>query len=154
MNWINFILQVIGWKPQPTPHPVPTPTPPPGPQPSPEARAALVAALNVQRAANGGLPPYAEHTGLDGVAQGYAAKMAAAGVLDHGNWYQRIATVFPSDASSEDIAWNYPDIDSVVTGWMNSPGHRANILGPYHWVGVGWAPGKNNDLFWCVDFAA
>lgn len=30
--------------------------------------------------------------------------------------------------AGENIAWNYPDITSVMSGWMNSPGHRANIL--------------------------
>jgi hypothetical protein len=27
---------------------------------------------------------------------------------------------------------------NVVAAWMNSPGHRANILGPYTHIGIGW----------------
>lgn len=37
----------------------------------------------------------------------------------------------------ENIAAGYPDADSVMNGWMNSPGHRANILNKnYTEIGV------------------
>lgn len=37
----------------------------------------------------------------------------------------------------ENIAAGYPDAASVMNGWMNSPGHRANILnGNYTEIGV------------------
>ena len=40
----------------------------------------------------------------------------------------------------ENIAFNYSDPGTVMTGWMNSPGHRANILnGDYTEIGVGVA---------------
>lgn len=41
-------------------------------------------------------------------------------------------TVFPSSfyARGENIAFGYPTPEAVVQGWMNSPGHRANILQP------------------------
>jgi hypothetical protein len=29
---------------------------------------------------------------------------------------------------NQNCAWNTPDAESVVQAWMNSPGHRANIL--------------------------
>lgn len=29
---------------------------------------------------------------------------------------------------SENIAWNFVTLDSLMAGWMGSPGHRANIL--------------------------
>jgi uncharacterized protein YkwD len=35
---------------------------------------------------------------------------------------------------------------------MASPGHRANILGPYSLCGIGEAMGKNGSIWWCVDF--
>lgn len=41
-------------------------------------------------------------------------------------------------ASGENIAWGYPSPESVVEGWMDSAGHRANILNAnYTHLGVG-----------------
>lgn len=40
--------------------------------------------------------------------------------------------------SGENIAWGYPDVKSVMTGWMNSQKHKENILDKnYTKVGVG-----------------
>ena len=33
-------------------------------------------------------------------------------------------------ALAENIAWGIPSSDQVVEGWLNSPGHRRNILTP------------------------
>ena len=39
---------------------------------------------------------------------------------------------------AENIAWGYPTVQAVMTGWMNSAGHKANILNPkYTKVGIG-----------------
>ena len=41
----------------------------------------------------------------------------------------------------------------IVTGWMNSPGHRKTILTTgYEEIGVGFARTKRGDAFWCVVF--
>lgn len=41
--------------------------------------------------------------------------------------------------AGENIAAGYPSAEAVVNGWMNSPGHRANILNPaYTHLGVGY----------------
>jgi uncharacterized protein YkwD len=29
---------------------------------------------------------------------------------------------------AENVAWNYASVDAVLNGWMNSPGHRANLM--------------------------
>ncbi|KAJ2130089.1 hypothetical protein IW136_005663 [Coemansia sp. RSA 678] len=49
---------------------------------------------------------------------------------------------------AENVAWNYPDVTAVVTGWKNSPGHYQNIVGDYNAVGFGVT-----DLYWTQDFA-
>ena len=39
---------------------------------------------------------------------------------------------------AENIAWGYPTVQAVMTGWMNSSGHKTNILNPkYTKVGIG-----------------
>ncbi|KAI9500839.1 hypothetical protein GGI25_001678 [Coemansia spiralis] len=50
---------------------------------------------------------------------------------------------------AENVAWNYPDVPSVVKGWKNSPGHYANMIGDYNIVGF-----AVNDKYWTQDFAS
>lgn len=47
--------------------------------------------------------------------------------------------------AGENIAAGYPTPEAVVTGWMNSPGHRANILNPdFKAIGVGHVSGQGS----------
>ena len=51
-------------------------------------------------------------------------------------------------AAGENIAYGYPSAESVVEGWMNSPGHRANILnGKFNKLGVG-VHKNGNTIYW------
>jgi uncharacterized protein YkwD len=52
----------------------------------------------------------------------------------------------------ENIAMGQSDIDEVMTAWMNSPGHRTNILSKnYTHAGFGYAR-FNGRTFWCTNF--
>ena len=47
-------------------------------------------------------------------------------------------------SAGENIAMGYRTPQAVVTGWMNSPGHRANILNSsYKKIGVGYVASGN-----------
>jgi uncharacterized protein YkwD len=52
----------------------------------------------------------------------------------------------------ENIAWGQGDIStarSIMIAWMNSPGHRENILTPeFSEVGIGIVPGTPGDTSW------
>lgn len=37
---------------------------------------------------------------------------------------------YPTERCGENVAWNYKDETHVMKGWMDSPGHRKNILSP------------------------
>jgi len=53
-----------------------------------------------------------------------------------------------SKASGENIAYGQRDAKSVMATWMNSAGHRANILNPnFTHIGVGYIY-KNNTAYW------
>ena len=53
-------------------------------------------------------------------------------------------------SAAENIAAGYPTPEDVVNGWMNSPGHRENILGEsYTHIGVGLA---DNSYHWTQMF--
>ena len=55
------------------------------------------------------------------------------------------------DFGGENVAWNQANAEEVVTAWMNSPGHRANILRPgFKSIGVGMA--RSNGPYWCQQF--
>ena len=42
----------------------------------------------------------------------------------------------------------------IVTGWMNSPGHRKAILTPhYREMGIGISSPRYGEVYWCVVFA-
>ena len=46
--------------------------------------------------------------------------------------------------AGENIAMGYPTPGAVVDGWMNSEGHRANILNPsFTVIGVGYVSEGN-----------
>lgn len=57
-------------------------------------------------------------------------------------------------ACAENIAAGYKTPAEVVEGWMNSSGHRANILGNYKYLGVGVAYGGDYGTYWSQLFAA
>ncbi len=53
----------------------------------------------------------------------------------------------------ENIAKGYPSPEAVMKAWMNSPGHRRNILNcDFEALGVGVIRGSNGRLFWTQDF--
>jgi uncharacterized YkwD family protein len=57
--------------------------------------------------------------------------------------------------TGENIASGYTTPAGVVKGWMNSPGHKRNMLSPrYNLIGVGVAASykKNGRLYWTQEF--
>lgn len=51
--------------------------------------------------------------------------------------------------AGENIASGYRTPESVVKGWMKSPGHRANILSTkFGKIGVGYAAGGKSGAYW------
>ncbi|NLL01435.1 MAG: LysM peptidoglycan-binding domain-containing protein [Mollicutes bacterium] len=52
-------------------------------------------------------------------------------------------------AAAENIASGQRNAEEVMKYWMNSPGHRANILSSsYNQIGVGVARDQNGNLYW------
>lgn len=55
--------------------------------------------------------------------------------------------------AGENIAWNYSS-NTVVEGWMNSAGHRRNILGNFTEIGVGVATNEAGEPYYCQVFGS
>lgn len=57
--------------------------------------------------------------------------------------------------AGENIAWGQRTPKQVVTGWMNSEGHRANIMNPnFTTIGVGYYQNANGTNYWSQLFTS
>lgn len=110
---------------------------------------AVLTHTNAARAANG-LPGLGWNGTLASRSCSWAAHLAAVnGDLAHsGNgggfsgW-------------GENVAYGYGSAAAVVDGWMNSPGHRANILKPQYTVmGSCSATSSSGRIYWVQQFGA
>ncbi len=56
-------------------------------------------------------------------------------------------------SAGENIAWGQRSPKEVMNAWMNSEGHRANIMNPnYTSIGVGYYQNANGTNYWCQLF--
>ena len=118
---------------------------------------------NIERARNS-LQPLVWHEAASGAARAHSADMQHSGQLSHtgsdgSNVGQRLERVGVTDwwAWGENVAAGQTTPEAVVEAWMNSTGHRANILNPdFTHLGVGLtrqaaAPGRM-PTFWTQKF--
>ncbi|WP_435746123.1 FG-GAP-like repeat-containing protein [Microbacterium sp. PMB16] len=114
----------------------------------------VFALTNAQRT-KAGIPALKSDPGLDAAAAEWARHLAATCTFDHSSsaWRNSRVAAFGWIASGENIAAGQPDAPAVVAGWMNSSGHRANILDKrYTGLGVGYATGKCYRTYWVQIF--
>ncbi|MCA9245716.1 MAG: hypothetical protein KDA42_01345 [Planctomycetales bacterium] len=73
---------------------------------------------------------------------------------DHGSWMAGRQTLQHTSAMvGENIAMGQATAAEAVRDWMNSPGHRANILnGTYTRIGVAAYVAPNGTIYWCQQF--
>ncbi len=112
------------------------------------SRAALLAENNASREANG-LPGYTLNSQLNNSAQAKAQNMADSNYWAHvapdgtQPWYFFEAAGYTYQGAGENLAYGFDTSFAVNQGWMNSPGHKANILGNYEDVGFGFVNAPN-----------
>jgi uncharacterized protein YkwD len=71
----------------------------------------------------------------------------------HGNWMASYRQMVHSNMGvAENIAMGQSNTQEVVRTWMNSSGHRANILGGYRRIGVSAYRSPEGTIFWCQQF--
>jgi uncharacterized protein YkwD len=169
-----------------TPRPPSTPVAPPAStatataaQPSPTATAAtgsescqpsgneafedqLIALINQERASRG-LGTLAEQSQLTSAARAHSADMACNDyfshtALDGSSPFDRMARAgYVFSAAAENLAAGHGSPQAVVDGWLDSEGHRQNMLNPdYVHVGVGYAlyPASEYGSYWTAKFGA
>ncbi|MFJ4246457.1 CAP domain-containing protein [Streptomyces iakyrus] len=123
----------------------------------PEAQ--VLALVNKERAA-AGCSPVTANDRLERAADDYSDVMASSGVMSHtgpdgSTMTTRVeAAGYRWSTLGENIARGQADAASVMTSWMNSPGHRANILNcSFKELGVGVHFGDGGP-WWTQNFGA
>ncbi len=142
----------------PPPSSAPT-TPPPAPaDPIAEAEAEVLRITNVERA-KAGCSPLAANAALAKAARDHSADMAKNNYFSHTSqdgtqFSERISRAgYQWQGAGENIAKGQRTPAEVMTGWMNSAGHRANIVNcGFRDLGVGLAYSPNNTPLWTQDF--
>jgi uncharacterized protein YkwD len=110
-----------------------------------------------QERVNAGLSPLKQNAILNVEADRYAGVMASRNQMSHeleGDFGQRIRrTGYNGRMYGENIAYNYQTPEAVVRGWMNSSGHRANILNRnFDETGVGIRLNSSGQPYYCQIF--
>jgi uncharacterized protein YkwD len=155
----------------PTGMPAPTPTtaaptttrPPAPPAPTTTAPAGVtdqvVALTNTERA-KAGCGPLSVNPVLTAVAQAHSQDMATNNYFSHDSQDGRspfdrmTAGGYRYSTAAENIAAGQRTPQDVMTAWMNSAGHKANILNcALKEIGVGYATGSGSyGAYWTQDF--
>ena len=124
-------------------------------RPCPGADADAVVQLVNEVRRRAGLRPLAMDPKLASTAGKRSAAMAAERRLSHSGWERALRKAgLQDDSLGENVAYNYGSPDAVMRGWLQSPGHRANILRrSFKRIGVGCVIDERGHRWWTQDFA-
>ena len=118
----------------------------------------VVRLVNIERT-KVGLKPFTVSNELSSVARLKSKDMANNNYFNHtsptyGSPFEMMKSFgIKYNTAGENIAKGYLSAQSVVNGWMNSSGHKANILnGSFNKIGVGAHTTRNNTTYWTQMF--
>lgn len=120
----------------------------------------VVQLVNIERVKNG-LPALYMDKSISNVARIKSKDMADINYFSHqsptygsaGEMLNKFGITW--SAWGENIASGQPTPEQVVNEWMNSPGHRANILSPnFIFIGVGYCTNSSGKTFWTQLFTS
>jgi len=120
------------------------------------AGAEVLRLVNVERA-KVGCSPVAANSALSELAEAFSKAMADQDFFDHtdpsgATPWDRAALAGITSLGGENIARGQADPAAVMEAWMNSPGHKANILNcDFKTLGVGVVFGSGGP-WWTQDF--
>ncbi len=144
---------------RPPPSPVPTPAAAAVAAPPPRAPSIVIgstqqALINNDRAA-AGRGPLSWSSCLYSVALANAKRMAAQGFISHANGPNADLSCRVGSRAGENVGyWTGGVNDAQLNSmFMNSPDHRANIMGPYRYVGTAWVTAPNGVAYIAVELS-
>jgi uncharacterized protein YkwD len=102
-----------------------------------------------------GLRPLTWSSCLASVALSNAYRMAKQGYISHTDGPTRDLGCHLGYQAGENVGWWSGGVNDAQINamFMNSPDHRANILGPYHYVATAWATASNGTAYIAVEFS-
>lgn len=109
----------------------------------------VVASLTNEQREKYAVSPLSRSAVLDQAARLKAEHMASEEYFAHNSpggitpwyWFDRVGYVYAY--AGENLAVHFQDSDEVVKAWMNSPTHKANVIGSqYTEIGIGTAKGR------------
>ncbi|KAI9906358.1 hypothetical protein PsorP6_003192 [Peronosclerospora sorghi] len=130
--------------------------------PSDDYSADMLALVNKERAL-AGVPALCMNKKLQAAAQRHSNDMAEKNFMGHGGSdgstvSQRIAEAgYGWDAVAENVAAGQENVTTVMQSWMDSPGHRENILNrEYTMFGTAYSYNQATSYkyFWTQDFGS
>lgn len=123
-----------------------------------QMEAEVVRLVNIERQKNG-LSSFTASSKLSNVARLKSQDMAENNYFSHqspkyGSPFDMMKSFGISyKTAGENIANGYYSAESVVRGWMNSQGHRENILNhSFNTIGVGSFTSSNGTIYWTQMF--
>lgn len=171
--FLDFPVTVNAPAVTPAPIPAPTPGPAPAPTPSTGISASEQRVLDLTNQARAvarscgttsypAAPALTWNASLATAARNHASDMAVRNYFSHTSqdgrtFVQRATNAGYSGyrALGENIAAGQPTPESVVAGWLNSPGHCSNIMSAnFRELGVGVGTGGSYGIYWVQDFGA
>lgn len=150
--------------PAPTATPKPTTTPAPGATPAPTTTGVtadmqkVLDLVNAERA-KVGAKPLAFGTALNNCALFRSKDMATRNYFAHTDpdghdcfyWFKQYGVSYSS--AGENIAMGQRTPADVMNSWMNSAGHKANILNTsFGHIGIGIYKNSSGTIYWTQDF--
>lgn len=118
---------------------------------------ALLEAHNRERAKEK-LPPLSFDSSLVKAAKAHTDDMAGRKIMSHdggdgstpSDRIKRQGYQYQNDG--ENVGMGYPNVSAVMTGWMNSPHHRENILGKFTQAGFAVTFDDDGKPYWTANF--
>ena len=171
--FLDFPVTVNAPAVTPAPIPAPTPGPAPAPTPSTGISASEQRVLDLTNQARAvarscgttsypAAPALTWNASLATAARNHASDMAVRNYFSHTSQDGRTFVQRATNAGygsyralGENIAAGQPTPESVVAGWLNSPGHCSNIMSAnFRELGVGVGTGGSYGIYWVQDFGA
>lgn len=119
---------------------------------------AIIGLINTARA-GAGLAPVAWHDQVAAATMAHSIDQAVMNRMTHtgsdgsdaGDRLTRAGFVWR--AWGENVAAGFTTVQSVFDGWMASPGHKAQILGDFVYIGMAASASSTGTVYWTLDFA-
>ena len=151
--------KLLHQRPPPSPFAVIPPASPAVAAPAPRAPSIVIGStqqvlINNDRAA-AGRGPLSWSSCLYSVALANAKRMAAQGFISHTNGPNADLSCHLGSRAGENVGYWTGGINDAQlnTMFMNSPDHRANIMGPYRYVGTAWVVASNGTAYIAVEMS-